>query len=88
MSLYTLNILIQLFSFIIIMKNCKQKYTYEKSDIIPIHNKHETICKQYELKQNLFDPSKSSPPNNFLLKLKLRISHYDSFNNVINFVNE
>ena len=29
--------------------------------------------KQYSLKQNLFDPMKSSPPNTFMLKLYSRM---------------
>jgi len=32
---------------------------------------------EYSLKQNVFDPSKSSPPNEFMLKLKLRMSNYN-----------
>jgi hypothetical protein len=36
--------------------------------------------KEYSLKQNVFDPTKSSPPNEFMLKLKLRMSIYDSSN--------
>ena len=31
---------------------------------------------EYSLKQNFFDPSKSSPPNEFLLKLNKRLSVY------------
>jgi hypothetical protein len=34
---------------------------------------------QYDLKQNNFDPSKSSPPNEFMEKLRLRMSVYYSF---------
>jgi hypothetical protein len=34
---------------------------------------------EYDLKQNNFDPSKSSPPNEFMEKLKLRMAVYDSF---------
>ena len=33
---------------------------------------------EYSLKQNFFDPSKSSPPNEFMLKLHMRVSNYDS----------
>ena len=33
---------------------------------------------EYSLKQNLFDPSKSSPPNNFMEKLQKRMSIYNS----------
>jgi hypothetical protein len=33
---------------------------------------------QYSLKQNFFDPTKSSPPNNFMIKLYTRILEYES----------
>ncbi len=36
---------------------------------------------EYSLNQNFFDPTKSSPPNEFMLKLKLRMSHYNLFDN-------
>lgn len=32
---------------------------------------------EYSLKQNFFDPLKSSPPNEFLLKLNKRLSIYN-----------
>ena len=32
---------------------------------------------EYSLKQNSFDPTKSSPPNNFMIKLKERMSIYN-----------
>ena len=44
--------------------------------------------KEYSLNQNLFDPSKSSPPNNFLEKLQLRMNIHNSFNNLTNLINE
>jgi hypothetical protein len=31
---------------------------------------------EYSLKQNFFDPSKSSPPNEFMIKLHMRINKY------------
>ena len=37
--------------------------------------------KEYSLKQNFFDPFKHSPPNEFMLKLQLRMSIHDSFIN-------
>jgi|LauGreDrversion4_2_1035121.scaffolds.fasta_scaffold00478_11 hypothetical protein len=44
---------------------------------------------EYSLKQNFFDPSKSSPPNEFMSKLKQRMSVYDSyFTNFINIDSE
>jgi hypothetical protein len=33
---------------------------------------------EYSRKQNFFDPSKSSPPNEFMLKLHMRILNYDT----------
>lgn len=35
---------------------------------------------EYSLKQNFFDPSKSSPPNEFMMKLQQRMAIYESFN--------
>jgi hypothetical protein len=52
----------------------------ERSKIIQIPKTTPTNMKdcfntnEYSLKQNFFDPSKRSPPNEFMLKLKLRIS--------------
>lgn len=40
--------------------------------------------KEYSLTQNEFDPSKCSPPNEFMLKLQLRISMYQNQPNQIN----
>jgi hypothetical protein len=31
---------------------------------------------EYSLKENIFDPSQSSPPNDFMTKLELRMSKY------------
>ena len=44
--------------------------------------------KTYSLQEHIFDPSKSSPPNEFMLKLKLRMNHYNSFNNLESLINE
>ena len=33
---------------------------------------------EYSLKQNFFDPSKSSPPNEFMIKLHMRMNVYNS----------
>jgi hypothetical protein len=53
----------------------------QKTEIIPIKNSSPTIVEgEYSLTENVFDPSKSSPPNNFLEKLQLRISIYNSNN--------
>ena len=72
--------------------------SYNKSNInkrsLPIQiqqpspiNKIETE-KLYSLQEHIFDPSKSSPPNEFMLKLKLRMNHYNSFNNLDSLINE
>jgi hypothetical protein len=66
------------------MNSCKPHTIVERSKIISIPqnsptNKKETFSfNEYSLKQNFFDPSKSSPPNEFLLKLQLRMSLYNS----------
>jgi hypothetical protein len=76
------------------MNGCKSLVIHESSKNIPIPQKSPTKKKEdfsiteYSLKQNFFDPSKSSPPNDFILKLKLRMSNYESFNNVDNLINE
>ena len=56
---------------------------HERSIVVPIFNKISTLMKEnnndkieYSLKQNFFDPSKSSPPNEFMIKLHMRISNY------------
>jgi hypothetical protein len=42
---------------------------------------------EYSLKQNFFDPSKSSPPNEFMIKLHMRMNKYHA-NKEDNFVTE
>ena len=55
----------------------------QRSSIIPIKKNLTTQSKElspkgeYSLKQNFFDPSKSSPPNEFMLKLYMRMSDYN-----------
>lgn len=56
----------------------------EKSDIIPIKQNTYSptyIKDEYSLKQNFFDPFKSSPPNEFMLKLRARMSMHNSPHN-------
>jgi hypothetical protein len=58
----------------------------ERSKSIPIQKKLSTLMEEfrnnsqgeYSLKQNFFDPSKSSPPNDFMIKLYMRMSHFTS----------
>ena len=76
------------------MNSCKPRIIHERSKLIPIPQTSPTNKKvgfsvtEYSLKQNFFDPSKCSPPNEFMLKLQLRMSHYESFNKVDNLTNE
>lgn len=44
--------------------------------------------KEYDLKQNFFDPSKSSPPNDFMIKLQMRMCYYDSLSKADNLIRE
>ena len=60
----------------------KPSVIHERSNIIPINKNLITYMKsdspkgEYSLKQNFFDPSKSSPPNDFILKLHMRMNVY------------
>ena len=63
-------------------------YIHEKTKCIPIQQNLSTSMKgspvkrEYSLKQNCFDPSKSSPPNEFMIKLHMRMNmHNYSHNN-------
>ena len=54
---------------------------HEKSTSIPIKNPPTAIKEdqnEYGLKNNFFDPSKSSPPNEFMLKLRNRVKTFHS----------
>jgi hypothetical protein len=71
-----------------------QSYINERSLPIPIKQNLSTPMKlnspksEYSLKQNFFDPSKSSPPNEFMIKLNMRINKYYVDNRDISFVIE
>ena len=55
----------------------------ERTNIIPIkqnlsiQNNDSRQISEYSLKQNVFDPSKSSPPNEFMIKLRMRMDMYN-----------
>lgn len=62
------------------MDSEKATFIHERSNIIPIKNNINSSIyhnKMYDLKTNFFDPSKGSPPNDFLLKLNKRIHFYE-----------
>jgi hypothetical protein len=44
-----------------------------KSNDIPIAHKNTNLNNQYSLKNQIFDPFKNSPPNEFIRKLKIRM---------------
>ena len=59
----------------------KTRQNKTKSNTIPIPKNIENIKNtknQYSLKQNFFDPTKSSPPNIFMLKLYSRMVKYEN----------
>jgi hypothetical protein len=59
--------------------NSRQLIIHERPEIIMIPSVSPTSrneYNEYSLKENFFDPSKSSPPNEFLLKLQLRMNSY------------
>jgi hypothetical protein len=64
------------------MQTQRQYVIRERSPIIPIKQNLSTSMKtnspkgEYSLKQNFFDPSKSSPPNEFMIKLHMRMNKY------------
>ena len=65
------------------MDFAKTRIIDERTKIVPISKNLSTLSPkndltQYGLKENMFDPSKCSPPNDFLLKLNKRMSIYDS----------
>ena len=62
----------------------KTHIIHERNSIKPIKQNLSTSMKtyspkgEYSLKQNFFDPTKSSPPNDFMLKLQMRMSIYNT----------
>jgi hypothetical protein len=61
----------------------KQHVIHERSNIIPINivrndsSETQKNNNEYSLKQNWFDPTKSSPPNDFMIKLFTRLYNYE-----------
>jgi hypothetical protein len=71
-----------------------QRIIHEKSNIIPINKNLFTkinnynLKKEYSLTQHIFDPANSSPPNDFMIKLCMRITKYNEDNDDYNKNNE
>ncbi len=62
----------------------RQQVIQERSNIIPINKNFrngnlDEVQKntEYSLKQNWFDPTKNSPPNDFMIKLYNRLYMYE-----------
>lgn len=60
------------------------KISYERSKNILIPQKSPTTKEAYEysLQTSFFDPTKCSPPNEFMNKLKIRNLYYNSCNSL------
>ena len=62
----------------------KQNIIHERTNIIPIrknsstNQKEANVFSEYGINQNLFDPTKSSPPNEFMIKLYMRMAIYNT----------
>lgn len=63
------------------MQDCEKTPYYQRTRSLKIKKNSSSSrdARQYDLKQNQFDPSKSSPPNDFMEKLILRFSLHESF---------
>jgi len=60
----------------------KNNVVYEKTNKIKIEKNGEekTFSDNYYLKYDFFDPSKSSPPNTFLINLYNRYNRFSTIN--------
>ena len=67
------------------MDSYKTTYIHERSKPVPIAQ-HKSCVSNFrntcQLNQTIFDPSKSSPPNDFLKKLSKRMVEYENSNRV------
>jgi hypothetical protein len=75
-------------SIFLITYNNKHNDNDKDKDKDKTYANNEYTNNEYSLNQNLFDPSKSSPPNNFLEKLQLRMSIHNSCNKLTNLISE
>lgn len=57
----------------------QNKNIYNKNYLTNLENTPQTLRYNVELNQNFFDPSKSSPPNEFMEKLNKRMDIYNSY---------
>jgi len=53
----------------------RTKWIPIQKNLVTYSSTSNAVNKSYSLKQNFFDPTKSSPPNEFMIKLHMRISN-------------
>jgi len=53
----------------------RTKWIPIQKNLVTSYSRNNAVNKSYSLKQNFFDPTKSSPPNEFMIKLHMRISN-------------
>ena len=61
-------------------KSCSIVENKKYKHIIKNLPSSETLSNNYSLNQDLFDPMKSSPPNNFMNKLQMRMNTLQGVN--------
>ena len=52
---------------------------YDKNYLTNLENTSQTLRYNIDLNQNFFDPTKSSPPNEFMEKLNKRMDIYNTY---------
>jgi hypothetical protein len=65
----------------IIAHNNNKKNIIKQTFTAPIKIKNTEA--EYSLKQHFFDPFKSSPPNEFMIKLQMRMSRFSNRNHTL-----
>lgn len=55
-----------------------QRFIVKKTQPVPIPGSEQKKLTEYSLKQNFFDPNKSSPPNSWNSRLLMRLENYQS----------
>jgi hypothetical protein len=63
----------------ILIKSNHYLSKYYKNEIEPLYTQtkqNDLQTKHFDLKQNCFDPTKFSPPNQFMIKLYMRMNNY------------
>ena len=64
-----------------------RRFIVKSSQPVPIPGSKNKDLNEYSLKQNFFDPNKSSPPNSWNSRLILRLENYNNYENYENYDN-